>query len=113
MTRQLWIIVAVLVVATAIYYPFSPGGRQSRNLRLAARHIETLQPHFDADPRFAEVSLSSYTGEGGSIMVGGEVATQADADAAELLVRRSNPPCPVVFRVRVYPTVAPTTRPHE
>ncbi len=113
MSRQFWILIAVLVVATAIYYPFSPGGRQSRNMKLAEQHIVSLKPQFAADPRFAELTLVSFTGEGGSLLVHGEVAMQADADAANALIKASNPPCPVAFRVRVRPTSTPAARPQE
>ena len=113
MSRQFLIIVAVVLVATAIYYPFSPGGRQSRNMKLAEQHIVTLKPMFNADPRFAGVELTSFTGAGGSLMVYGEVAAQGDVDAADALVKRSKPACPVVLRVRVRPSTAPATRPQE
>ena len=82
-------------------------------MRLAQQHIATLKPRFAADPRFAEVELDAYTGDGGSLMVSGEVATEADVDAAARIVKQSNPPCPVVFLVRVAPSTAPATRPQE
>ncbi len=113
MSRQFWIIVAVLVVATAIYYPFSPAGRQSQNMKLASQHIAVLKPQLAADRRFAAVDLAVFTGAGGSLIVRGNVATQADADAAKSLVKQSHPPCPVVFDVRVRPSTAPASRPQE
>jgi len=82
-------------------------------MKLAEQHIVLLKPQLAAEPRFAELTLGSFTGEGGSLLVHGKVATQADADAANALIKASNPPCPVAFRVRVRPTTAPATRPQE
>ena len=70
---------AVLAIAVAIYYPFSPGGRQRSNMNRADRHIQTLSPRVSADPRFADVTFLSYTGQGGSLHVSGTVATEQDA----------------------------------
>lgn len=71
-------------------------------MRLATQQIPVLKPRL-ADPRFARVRLIVATGAGGSLLVIGEVASQADADALNALVKQSNPPCPVVFHVLVLP----------
>lgn len=111
MSRQFWIIIAVLLIASAIYYPFVPHGQQSRNMKLAEEHIVVLMPLFSADSRFAQIELSAFTGEGGSLLVYGEVATKADVDAADRIVKQSNPPCPVAFRVHVASTTIPASQP--
>ena len=113
MSRHFWITVAVLVVATAIYYPFSPTGRQSRNMSLAHQHIAVLKPMLAADPQFAKVELNVTTAAGGALLVIGQVASQADVDAVHALVDRSHPPCPVAFQLRVLPASEPTTQLHE
>ena len=101
-TRQrAWLYVALFAVAVAIYYPFSPGGRQRINMRRADRHILTLRRRITADPRFADVRLLYYTGQGGSLHVSGTVATEQDAAALLSVVRESKPPVEVVFRVIV------------
>jgi len=102
--------VTIFAVAVAIYYPFSAGGSQSLNMRRAERHIKALAPQVNADPRFAEVRLDSYTAQGGLLGVFGAVATDGDAEALRSLIRNSNPPVEVAFRFRV---VSPATRPQE
>ena len=99
---------AIFAVAVAIYYPFSPGGSQSINMRRAERHIKTLAPQVNGDPRFAEIRLDPYTAQGGSLGVFGTVAADADAEALKSLIRQSNPPVEVAFRFRVE---NPATRP--
>ena len=113
MSRQFWIIVAGLLVATAIYSPFSPAARQSKNMKLARQHATLLQPQLAADPRFAHINLVVSTGSGGALHVYGEVETQTALDAADALIKRTNPPCPIVFSVRVMPATAPATQPQE
>ena len=108
--RRVWLYVTIFAVAVAIYYPFSAGGSQSLNMRRAERYIKALAPQVNADPRFAEVRLDSYTAHGGSLGVFGAVATDGDAEALRSLIRNSNPPVEVAFRFRV---VSPATRPQE
>ena len=104
---------AIIAVAVAIYYPFSPGGRQGANMRRAERHIQTVRPQVAADPRFANVRLAPFTAQGGSLLVSGTVATKADAAALRELVEQSGPPVEMAFRVIVYPaaTQSAATRP--
>jgi hypothetical protein len=111
MSRQFYIFVIVLLVATAIYYPFSPAGRQARNMRLAQDHIQLLEPYLRNDSRFDEVHLSGFTGSGGSLMVRGRLATQADVDEVRRIVEQSNPPCPVVLYISVARATTATTKP--
>jgi hypothetical protein len=111
MSRHFWIILAVLIIATAIYYPFSPGGRQRSNMSRAEQHIPLLKAQIANDPRFASVQLNAYTGLGGSLLIRGEVASQEDAEALWAIIEKSNPPTPVAFVVQSAP--GPATRPRE
>lgn len=110
---RIWLYVAIFAIAVVIYYPFSPGGSQSINMRRAAQHIRTLAPQIRADPRFAKIRIGSFTGQGGSIGVFGTVARQSDAEALKDLIEQSAPPVEVAYRfVIVAPTSHPTaTRP--
>jgi hypothetical protein len=107
-SRTSWIIIALCVVTTAILYPFSPGGRQRTNMRRADDHIPVLKAQLAQDPRFAKVELRAYTGNGGSLLVLGEVASEDDAHALRAIVERTNPPTPVRFVVQ--PATGPATR---
>jgi len=100
MSRQFWVILAVIVVGTAIYYPFSPGGRQQRNMDRAARHIPAIKAQIAGDARFADITLNPYTGNGGSLLVLGEVPSEDDVEALKAIVAKTNPPTPVAFVVR-------------
>ena len=106
--RRVWLYVAIFAVAVVIYYPFSPGGNQSINMRRAAQHIRTLAPQIRADPRFAQIRIGSFTGQGGSIGVFGTVARQSDAEALKDLIEQSAPPVEVAYRFVI---VAPATHP--
>lgn len=99
--RRVWLYVALFAVAVAVYYPFSPARRQRSNMLRAERHIESLAPRLEADPRFANVRLRPFTAEGGSLGVFGTVASDEDAEALRSLVRASNPPVELAFRVVV------------
>lgn len=106
--RQIWICVAFFATAVAFIYPFSAGGGQRINMWRAERHIATLAPRLNADPRFANIRLDSFTGGGGSLGVFGSVATQTDALALEAIVERSNPPVAIAW---LYSVDQPATGP--
>ena len=105
---RVWIAVAVLAAIVGVYYPFSPAGRQASNMRLAERHIETLGPRLQNDPRFGDVRLSPSTADGGSLGVFGFVASRDDADSLKALIQQTAPPVETAFRVVVRP---PASRP--
>ncbi len=68
--------VAVFAVAAAIYYPFSPGGRQNANMRRAELHIQTLAPQICVDACFVDVRLEPFTAQDGCLLVSGTVVTR-------------------------------------
>lgn len=103
--RGFWILIAILLIATAIYYPYSPAGTQRRNASLAEKHIQFLQPILAADKRFNEIDLS--TRGLGYLQVACEVASEADRNALMEIVKKSNPPVPVIFRVTLIATSRP------
>ncbi len=111
--RPFWITIAVLLIATAIYYPFSPGGAQRWNMKRAERHIETLKPLIANDPRFSEIKLMPFTGSGGSLAVVGRVATSSDQEALRAIVMSSNPPTEVRFVTHVEPTTISASQPSK
>lgn len=92
---------AAFAIAVACYYPFSPDGRQSANMRRAERHTEKLRAQIAADTRFAAVRMAPNTAHGGCLHVLAVVPTKEDAAALRAIVERSNPPVPVLFTVSV------------
>ena len=104
-----WLAVAAFAIAVAVYYPFSPGGRQSANMRKADEHAALLKPTLAADARFRDVDLLSMTARGGCLQVTGEVPTKADVETLRSIITRSNPPVEVLFHVSA--KEEPATRP--
>ncbi len=94
-----WLLVVAIAVAVAVYYPFSPGGRQSANMRKAEEHAAMLKPKLAADVRWKDVDLLSLTARGGCLQVAGEVPTKADVEELRSIVNGSNPPVEVMFHV--------------
>ncbi len=65
----------------------------------AGRTCEVLEPILSADARFKAVAVSRSTH--GVAILGGSVASDADAAALRLLVEQAHPPQKPVFVVRV------------
>ena len=109
--RRVVLIAAVLLAATAAYYPYSPAGVQARNMRTAAAHAERLRPDLSADSRFRDVTLGAYTGGLGSLIVLGRVDSEQDLAALRQILDASSPPVEVAWAVKVYadPVVVPAT----
>ncbi len=113
MRKRLYGFLGVVVLAVAIYYPYSPGGHQAINMRAAADHIPILAEKLHRDPRFTDVHLETFTGQEGSLGVFGTVADEAALADLRRIVLESAPPAPIAFRVRL-PFVndpTPATRP--
>lgn len=101
--RRHWVscvIVLAGAIAVAAYYPYSQQGRMAK----AERHIPRLQQMIGGDARFTGIGFDPFTGRGGSLLVSGTVASEADRDALVAMVQRSNPPVDVVYGVRIAAT---------
>ena len=94
-------IVAIALVAFAIYYPFSPGGVQAHNMAKARAHIPRVQCVLESAPQFDAVELHEFTAEQGSLLVSGTVPTRTDLDRLKEIVASTSPPTAVVFWVSV------------
>src|SRR4051812_25598375 len=88
-----------------------PNQEQTINIQLAKQHIEKLNPLLHADPRFSSAKAIVFTGENGSIRMGGYVASEPDLDALHKLVQQTAPPVTVVWKVSVDPGEFTTTKP--
>jgi hypothetical protein len=103
-----------LIAATAVYYPFSPAGRQAANMRGAEALLPPIRQALQSDPRFGGIRLGVYTGYEGSVIVRGEVASAQDLTALRQLVASRSIPYHVTWAVVVSPpsatsATAPTT----
>src|SRR5262245_16744805 len=99
-----WIIIiavtaAVTFAACKLYYPFSPAGLQARNMQVAEAFIPIVRAAISSDRRFDRVLLFTYTGQGGSLGIRGEVRS---GDLAELKrrVEATSPPVAVAWLVQ-------------
>jgi hypothetical protein len=98
--------VVLTLLAIYLYYPYSPEGRQHRNMRLAKQHLPKLQTLVAADNRFSRVRLHVYTGNGGSLELFGAVRSDDDLAALKQTVAASSPPTAVTWHVFVIPPPA-------
>jgi hypothetical protein len=91
-----------ILIAFLIYYPFSPGGRQLRNMRLAERSIPKVRALIAQDSRFADVrKLHTVTVKGGSLAIRGEVASESDLADLKRIVCTAFPEVNVAWGVKV------------
>jgi hypothetical protein len=113
MRTRAYSLLAVFAVAMAIYYPFSPGGRQARNIRKAEEFIAQNAAAVNADPRFKEVEFSSCTAADGSLLIDGTVSSAADASELRHNLASRLPSIVVGWHVYVAKpaTTMPTTGP--
>src|SRR5262245_33127748 len=86
MSRGFIIALAVLlpsVAAVVAWWPWSPGGRQFINMRIAEHNLGAIQAVIDSDSRYSEVRAIVYTGSDGAIGIVGSVKN--DEDLCELM----------------------------
>lgn len=99
---------AVVLTASAIYYPYTRAAVQQHNLALARDHIEALLPILKANRNFTNVRLDVSPADAGSILVTGTVLNDEHLEQLRRNVVASNPP--VVVRWNVYSSTS-TTQP--
>jgi hypothetical protein len=101
--QRVYTFLLIFTIAIAIYYPFSPGGRQARNLREAEQFIAENYATIHADPRFVDVDFSPMPAAGGCLDVGGSVGSQTDLEQLKRQVMNRHPPVYVMWHVWVLP----------
>ena len=106
MRKWVYGFLVLFAVAVAVYYPYSPAGRQAANMRAAETHIASLLPRVKADPRFDGVRLVPGTVGGGSLEVVGVIADEPARAALERIVAGSHSPVPVAYRLVIVPGAA-------
>lgn len=92
-----------LMIAALAFLFFGPTAvAQGRRLARIQEHQRVLAPRLAADPRFPSIRLGvSTTDGGGLLLVHGALDTDADLGALKALVASTEPPCPVLYRVRL------------
>lgn len=97
------VFVVVLVSVVMIRYPSMPMGRQAYNMSVALELIEELTPLLAEDDRFEEITLSTYTAQGGCLYVRGSVENLRSAYDLRLVVDSLAPSVPVMYSVSIWP----------
>lgn len=88
---RIFVVPLLLLVAFAIYYPFSPASQQRRGMAIGQRHVSTIEAAlapFDAEE--LQVGVSTYGL--GTITVHGEVADEETARSIRDAVVATKPP---------------------
>jgi hypothetical protein len=107
--RRIGLIAVGLIVATAIYYPFSPGGRQAANMRGAEALLPPIRQALQPDARFGSVQIGVHTSHQGSVIIRGEVASAQDLAALRQIIAARSIPYHVNWAVSVAPLAATTS----
>lgn len=94
--------VIVLVLLAAIRLII--GDPQRENMEKARLHAPKVTAVLRADPRFADVQATEFSGLGGSLGIHGYVATEASLQDLKRLVEATYPPVKVAWLVHVFPT---------
>jgi hypothetical protein len=102
--QHLGIIVSLLVLIGLLANEVIPrirdnleGRDQLGRMAQAEKFIPTLEGKFHADSRFQNITFSPYSGNGGSLMVRGQIRSDEDFAVLKLLIQDSSPPVPVVY----------------
>jgi hypothetical protein len=74
--ERLLVVVAVIFLAFAIYYPFSPAARQKVEMKRASAFIQFVLPTIQADAAFSRITLNVSTRV--TVEVLGEVNNEED-----------------------------------
>ncbi len=83
------------------YSPDSPRNKEARNRSLAEAHIPAVRLVLQKDPRFTDIRLVAYTGQGGCLGVFGRVASRRALAELRAAIEGTAPPAPVYWEVRI------------
>lgn len=105
------VVAGAVAAGAALYYPFTSAAEQQHNLSLARQHAEKLAPKLLKDARFCSVRAVESARNGGTLLLTGTVANDADLKSLREILETSTPPVGVTWSVEVLPpdaTTAPT-----
>jgi hypothetical protein len=97
------VILLPLVVAVICYLPYSPGGRQWINMRIAHQHLHKVEAILAGDSRYERLQANVYTGQDGAIWIVGDVVAEEDGCALMKAVNAEKLPIAVRFDWQVTP----------
>lgn len=105
MSRSNWIVVLsafiVALLLIAAWYPYTGPARQQHNMALAEKRLPRVQAMLDANLGFKAVNASTYTGQGGSIILSGQVETAEDMCRLMRAVGALRLDVPVAWSIKV------------
>lgn len=96
--------VGVVFLTFGLYVWLTPcnGVKQRLNMLAADEYIETVRPRIVLEARFAEVTLSPFTGgKCGCLYVHGSVASKGDLEALKVVIENGRPSVEVKYSVTV------------
>ncbi len=100
-TKFVITLLLISVVFIWVLY-FSPGAKQTKNLKIADQfNAQILSPLIEKNAKFIEVNSSSYTGNGGCLIIIGYTETEEDLNDLKRLVESTNPPLFIKWKVRI------------
>jgi len=99
--KDFLIVVAILVIGFAIYYPHSFAAMQRRNMAMAHGHIPVVEKALATDSRFSDIQVHDVTSNGGCLSVRATVQSAADIDRLMGIVAATSPPTAVQYLIFV------------
>jgi len=101
-TRTRLAVLGLIVIAALGVWQLFTGDtlfRQRRNMKKADEHVPIVRQKLDAIPEFRHLNIAHYTGAGGSLMVYGDVRSEADIQRVKEIVEQTTPPVTVVYQL--------------
>jgi len=97
-TRLLLIIFMVIAVLGAIELFTGPTlVHQLINMRHARQHLPVVRQQLDAVPEFRQLRAVVYTDSGGTLLIEGQLPSEADADRVRAIIEATKPPVTVKY----------------
>jgi hypothetical protein len=72
---------------------------QMRNMERAREFVPVVRAKLDAYPGFKHIRVVEYTAAGGSLLVSGEVPSDAEIQKVRRIVDRTMPPVAVIYHL--------------
>jgi hypothetical protein len=101
-TRILLVVFVVIAALGAIELFTGPTlVHQLINMRHARQHLPVVRQQLDAVPEFRQLRAEVYTGSGGTLLIEGQLPSEADADRARAIIEATKPPVTVKYWIDI------------